>query len=268
MTSIKFETAREWFAKLRDQLVKSLEDLDTDKFIITEWDHKAEGGGKMSKLKGSVIEKGGVNISSVAGKFEESMVGKVPGTENNPSYKATGISVVLHLHSPHIPSMHFNTRYLETEQQWFGGGMDITPCLPYEDEQNYHLSLEKMCNQFDKTYYQKYKKWCDEYFYLPHRLESRGIGGIFFDYLHSDDWGRDLEFVQSVGNFFHTYALNTINSLKDNTWNDKEKNIQLTKRSRYAEFNLLHDRGTRFGLETGGNIDAILMSMPPLAKWE
>ena len=268
MTSIKFETAREWFTKLRDQLVKSLEDLDTDKFSITEWDHKGEGGGKMSKLKGSVIEKGGVNISSVAGKFEESMAGKVPGTENDPSYHATGISVVLHLHSPHIPSMHFNTRYLETEQQWFGGGMDITPCFPYEDEQNYHLSLEKICNQFDKTYYQKYKKWCDEYFYLPHRLESRGIGGIFFDYLHSDDWGRDLEFVQSVGNFFHTYALKTINSLKDNKWNDLEKNTQLIKRSRYAEFNLLHDRGTRFGLETGGNIDAILMSMPPLAKWE
>ena len=268
MSSIKFDTANEWFKKLRDQLVNSFENLDTEKFVITEWNHKSEGGGIMSKLKSSVIEKGGVNISSVSGKFEDVMIGKVPGTENDPSYQATGISVVLHPNSPHIPSMHFNTRYLQTEQQWFGGGIDITPCLPYEDEKNYHLSLEKMCNQFNKTYYQKYKKWCDEYFYLPHRKEARGIGGIFFDYLHSEDWGKDFEFVQSVGNFFHTYALSTINSLKDNKWNDIEKNIQLIKRSRYAEFNLLHDRGTRFGLETGGNIDAILMSMPPLAKWE
>ena len=222
----------------------------------------------MSKLKGSVIEKGGVNISSVSGKFEKKMVGQVPGTENNSSYKATGISVVLHPHSPHIPSMHFNTRYLQTEQEWFGGGMDITPCLPYEDEENFHNSLEKMCNQFNQSYYQKYKKWCDEYFYLPHRKEKRGIGGIFFDYLHSDDWGHDLEFVQSVGNFFHHYAIDSINNLKNLNWNDEEKQIQLLKRSRYVEFNLLHDRGTRFGLETGGNIDAILMSMPPLAKWE
>ena len=268
MSSIKFNTAKEWFEKLRDQLINSLENLDTEKFIITEWEHKSQGGGKMSKLKSSIIEKGGVNTSSVSGKFNEDMVGKVPGTDNNPSYKATGISVVLHPSSPHIPSMHFNTRYLQTEKEWFGGGIDITPCLPYVDEKNYHLSLEKMCNKFNKSYYSEYKKWCDDYFYLPHRKESRGIGGIFFDYLHSDDWGKDFEFVQAVGSFFHNYSLFVINKLKEKSWNDQEKNIQLLKRSRYAEFNLLHDRGTRFGLETGGNIDAILMSMPPLAKWE
>ena len=268
MSSIKFNTAKDWFEKLRDLLVKSFEDIDTDNFIITEWKHKSEGGGKMSKLKGSVIEKGGVNVSTVAGKFEKSMIGKIPGTENDPAYEATGISVVLHPHSPHIPSMHFNTRYLQTEQEWFGGGMDITPSLPFDDKKNYHSSLELMCNKYDKSYYQKYKKWCDEYFYLPHRKESRGIGGIFFDYLHSDDWGHDFEFVQNVGNFFHRYAIDTIINLKDKSWNDEEKEIQLIKRSRYAEFNLIHDRGTRFGLETGGNIDAILMSMPPLAKWE
>ena len=268
MPSFKFDTAKEWFEQLRNKLINSLESLGDEKFIITEWDHKSEGGGKMSKLKSSVIEKGGVNISSVSGIFEENMIGKVPGTEKDPSYKATGISVVLHPISPHIPSMHFNTRYLKTEQEWFGGGMDITPCLPYEDEKNYHLSLEKVCNRFNKSYYSEYKKWCDDYFYLPHRKESRGIGGIFFDYLHSDDWGKDFEFVQAVGNFFHDYSTNSIKKLKDQSWNDKEKNIQLIKRSRYAEFNLLHDRGTRFGLETGGNIDAILMSMPPLAKWE
>jgi coproporphyrinogen III oxidase len=268
MSSIKFNAAKEWFEKLRDQLINSLESIDTKKFIITEWDHKSEGGGKMSKLKSSIIEKGGVNISSVSGKFEESMVGKVPGTKGNLSYQATGISVVLHPNSPHIPSMHFNTRYLQTEKEWFGGGIDITPCLPYKDENNYHLLLKKMCNKFDKSYYPEYKKWCDDYFYLPHRKESRGVGGIFFDYLHSDDWGKDFEFVQAVGRFFHDYAIVTINELKKKSWNQEEKNTQLLKRSRYAEFNLLHDRGTRFGLETGGNIDAILMSMPPLAKWE
>ena len=268
MLPVKFDTARNWFETLRDEIVNSLEELDNFKFAITEWDHKEEGGGKMSKINGSVIEKGGVNISSVAGKFEKDIVEKIPGTKNDSSYQATGISVVLHLHSPHIPSMHFNTRYLKTEQEWFGGGMDITPCLSFGDEKNYHLSLKKMCNKFNKSYYKKYKKWCDEYFYLPHRKEARGIGGIFFDYLHSDDWGHDLEFVQSLGKFFHRYAVNTIHSLKDKEWTNEEKNIQLIKRSRYAEFNLLHDRGTRFGLETGGNIDAILMSMPPLAKWE
>ena len=268
MSSVKFNTAKEWFENLRNQLVNSLENLDTKKFIVTKWDHKSEGGGQMSKIKASVIEKGGVNISSVSGKFEKTMVDKVPGTENNPSYQATGISVVLHPNSPHIPSMHFNTRYLQTEQEWFGGGMDITPCLPFADEKNYHLLLEKICNKFNKSYYPEYKKWCDDYFYLPYRKEARGIGGIFFDYLRSDDWGKDFEFVQAVGRFFHDYSIRTIKELKDKSWNLQEKDIQLLKRSRYAEFNLLHDRGTRFGLETGGNIDAILMSMPPLAKWE
>lgn len=268
MSSIKFDTAKNWFHKLRDQLVNSFESLDNQKFIVTEWDHKSEGGGKMSKLKASIIEKGGVNISTVAGKFDKKMIGKVPGTENDSSYKATGISVVLHPSSPHIPSMHFNTRYLQTEHDWFGGGMDITPCLPYEDKENYYLSLKNMCNKFDKSYYSKYQKWCDDYFYLPHRKEARGIGGIFFDYLHSDDWGKDFEFVQAVGNFFHSYSIEIIKNLKDKPWSEAEKNIQLLKRSRYAEFNLLHDRGTRFGLETGGNIDAILMSMPPIAKWD
>ena len=268
MSLVRFDIAKRWFEKLRSKLVISLEDLDTEKFTITEWDHQSEGGGKMSKIKASVIEKGGVNISSVSGNFNDKMTGKIPGTENNSSYKATGISVVLHPYSPHIPAMHFNTRYLQTEKEWFGGGMDITPCLPYGDEKNYHLSLEKMCNKFNKSYYSEYKKWCDDYFYLPHRKEARGIGGIFFDYLCSDDWGKDFAFVEAVGNFFHDYSIRTINNLKEQSWNENEKNIQLLKRSRYAEFNLLHDRGTRFGLETGGNTDAILMSMPPLAKWE
>ena len=268
MSSIKFDKARKSFEELRDKLISSIEEIDSQQFIVTEWNHKDDGGGIMSKIKGNVVEKGGVNISTVAGKFTENMKNKIPGTKKNSSYKATGISVVLHPHSPHIPSMHFNTRFLQTEEEWFGGGMDITPCFKFENEKNYHLSLELLCNKFNSQYYEKFKKWCDEYFYLPHRKEPRGIGGIFFDYINSDNWDNDFEFVKAVGNFFHEFSLKTITSLKDKPWNENEKNIQLLKRSKYVEFNLLHDRGTKFGLETGGNIDAILMSMPPLAKWE
>ena len=268
MSTKKFNIAKEWFEELRNQLVQSLENVDSEQFVVTHWDHKEEGGGKMSKIKGSVIEKGGVNISSVSGHFSENMKGKIPGTENKNTYKATGISVVLHPHSPHIPSMHFNTRYLQTQEEWFGGGMDVTPCLPFAEENNYHNELKSLCDQHGKNYYEKYKKWFDEYFYLPHRNEPRGIGGIFFDYLKFDDWDSNFKFVQAFGSFFHQYSIKTIKKFKNTTWSEEEKDIQLKKRSRYAEFNLLHDRGTRFGLETGGNIDAILMSMPPLARWE
>ena len=166
MNNSKIEIARKWFEELRDKLILNIEKIDSTNFIITEWDHKHQGGGKMSKIKGQVIEKGGVNISTVEGKFEENMIGKVPGTENDSSYQATGISVVLHPHSPFIPSMHFNTRFLKTEQEWFGGGIDVTPCLPFKDEEQYHSSLESLCDKFDKNYYKKFKSWCDEYFYL------------------------------------------------------------------------------------------------------
>ena len=192
----------------------------------------------------------------------------IPGAKENPNYNATGISIVLHPISPKIPSMHFNTRFIKTNQEWFGGGMDITPCLEFSSEEKYHKGLEILCNKYDKVYYSKFKKWCDDYFFLKHRNEPRGIGGIFFDYLQTGDWGKDFEFVQDVGSYFHQFIEKTLLSLKDEKWNEEEKKKQLHKRSRYAEFNLLYDRGTKFGLETGGNIDAILMSMPPLAAWE
>ena len=264
----KFNTAREWFEKLRANLIDTIQEIDENKFEIIPWDHKSEGGGVMSKIKGNIIEKGGVNVSTVGGVFNEKMRDNIPGARENPNYNATGISVVLHPLSPKIPSMHFNTRFIKTSQEWFGGGMDITPSIQFLEEGNYHNGLEKVCNKYDKSYYPKYKKWCDEYFFLKHRNEARGIGGIFFDYLHTDDWGKDFEFVQDVGLYFHNFVKNTLLSLKDEKWSDDDKNKQLIKRSRYAEFNLLHDRGTKFGLETGGNIDAILMSMPPLAKWD
>ncbi len=268
MSNSNIEKAQQWFQELRENLITKIEDIESTKFYINEWKHREEGGGKMSKIKGTVIEKGGVNISSVAGQFTKNFSKNIPGTENNNSYKATGISVVLHPCSPHIPSMHFNTRYLETEKMWFGGGMDMTPCMPFAEEHDYHIKLKKMCDQHNNNYYPKFKKWCDEYFYLPHRSEPRGIGGIFFDNLNNNDWDKDFNFIKDVGLFFKNYAVSLINKYKDKEWNNKEKEMQLKKRSRYAEFNLLHDRGTKFGLETGGNIDAILMSMPPLAKWD
>ena len=264
----KFNITREWFESLRDQIIEMIQEIDGKEFAVTNWNHKEEGGGRMSKIKGNIIEKGGVNISSVSGKFNKEMIDKIPGTKKNLSYKATGISIVLHPISPKIPSMHFNTRFLNTEKQWFGGGMDVTPCLPFPDEKHYHKLLKEMCDKFDDTYYLKFKKWCDEYFFLTHRNEPRGIGGIFFDYLDTNNWEEDFKFVKAVGLFFKEFVKNTLNKLKNEKWSDEEKDIQLKKRSRYVEFNLLHDRGTRFGLETGGNIDAILMSMPPLAKWD
>tara|TARA_B100000212_G_C27333781_1_gene515918 strand:+ start:459 stop:1268 length:810 start_codon:yes stop_codon:yes gene_type:complete len=264
----KFNTAKDWFEKLKDNLINVIQTIDKNEFEIIPWDHKSEGGGIMSKINGNIIEKGGVNVSTVSGVFNEKMRETIPGAKEDPNFKATGISVVLHPLSPKIPSMHFNTRFLKTSQEWFGGGMDITPSLKFSEEDKYHSSLEKICNRYDKSYYPKYKKWCDDYFFLKHRNEARGAGGIFFDYLQTGDWGKDFEFVQDVGLYFQNFVKNTLLSLKDEQWNSDDKEIQLKKRSRYAEFNLLYDRGTKFGLETGGNIDAILMSMPPVAKWD
>ena len=264
----KFNTAKDWFEKLKDNLINVIQTIDKNEFEIIPWDHKSEGGGIMSKINGNIIEKGGVNVSTVSGVFNEKMRETIPGAKEDPNFKATGISVVLHPLSPKIPSMHFNTRFLKTSQEWFGGGMDITPSLKFSEEDKYHSGLEKICNRYDKSYYPKYKKWCDDYFFLKHRNEARGAGGIFFDYLQTGDWGKDFEFVQDVGLYFQNFVKNTLLSLKDEQWNSDDKEIQLKKRSRYAEFNLLYDRGTKFGLETGGNIDAILMSMPPVAKWD
>ena len=274
--SQEFSEAEEWFENLRDEIVSKLEKIEKNKFPEVSWLANEDGGGNRTIIKGKIIEKGGVNFSSVGGKFNKNMADKIPGTMENLSYHATGISVVLHPKSPHIPSMHFNTRYLETEKQWYGGGMDITPCLFFEKEKDYHQQLKSMCDKHDKEYYDKFKKWCDEYFYLKHRAEPRGIGGIFFDYLflqkriegETSEENPDFDFVKDVGIFFKEYAINLINNLMNKSWTPEDKDAQLKKRSRYVEFNLLYDRGTRFGLETGGNIDAILMSMPPLAKWD
>ena len=193
---------------------------------------------------------------------------KIPGASKNPNFWASGISIVMHMKNPHIPAIHFNTRYIYTTHGWFGGGMDVTPCINDPKEKKFlHYELKKMCDRHNKKYYKKYKKWCDEYFYLPHRKETRGIGGIFFDY-KKDNWEKDFKFISDLGVTFKMIFNLIIKTKYKKKWTVKEKELQYIKRGRYTEFNLLYDRGTKFGLQTGGNVEGILMSLPPIAKWK
>ena len=226
----------------------------------------------MSLMRGKIFEKAGVNISTVFGELSEQMIGKIPGTKNKRDFWASGISVVIHPFSPKIPAIHMNTRFIVTEKEWFGGGTDITPT--YKDSQEskkistfFHKNLKFICDKYKPSAYVEYKKWCDEYFYLPHRKESRGLGGIFYDYINSNNWDEDFLFTKNVGEtFIETYKKIVSDTISEK-WNDEDKRMQNHRRSRYVEFNLLHDRGTKFGLQTDGNIEAILMSLPPNASW-
>ena len=273
----------QWFRYLRNNICYELEKIEnsqfkrTTKFKRKKWTRDKNGGislggGEMSVLRGKVFEKAGVNISTVFGKFSENMRGKIPGTEKNSEFWASGISVVVHPFSPKIPAIHMNTRYVITEKSWFGGGIDITPTNKNSKDSKMfakllHNELRLVCDRYDAKAYKKYKKWCDEYFFLPHRNESRGLGGIFYDYINSGKWEKDFDFNKSVGNCF----INSYKKICDKSitipWDNKDKAEQYIRRARYAEFNLLHDRGTKFGLQTGGNIEAIFMSLPPLATW-
>ena len=266
--SKKQKLVKKWFVQLQNIICSSIEKLENDcgskiRFKKNKWKH-----GEYRTIKGKVIEKGGVAFSNVKGKFPKDFAKKVPGTKGNLNFWSSGISVVLHPNNPKIPAMHFNTRFICTQKNWFGGGMDVTPCLTDNKEKKYfHDKLKKMCNLHNKKYYPKYKKWCDKYFYLPHRKEPRGIGGIFFDY-KMNNWEKDFFFIREVGITFSTLLEAIIRKKMHLKWTQKEKEIQLLKRGRYAEFNLLYDRGTKFGLNSGGNPKAILMSMPPTAKWK
>jgi len=261
--------AKEWFFSLRNNLVDTLEKIDGNKFGFKDWEHSGSGGGTMGSIRGKIVEKGGVNISTVSGQFSEEMRQRIPGAKKDPQYWATGISVVIHPTSPLIPSMHFNSRFLKTSKTWFGGGIDITPAIPFKKEtEHFHSILNKACLKHSKTYYDEHKKWCDEYFFLKHRNEARGAGGIFFDYLDSGSIVEDFEYVKEVGNFFLQYINYIFDKYSHKEWTKEQKRMQLKKRGRYVEFNLLYDRGTKFGLETGGNTEAILMSMPPHASWD
>ena len=270
---IKQRLASNWFKLLQNIICKDIEKIEKNKirFKSTAWKRnktKDEGGGEFRILKnGKVFEKVGVNFSEVHGRFSNEMKKKIPGANNNPNFWASGISIVMHMKNPHVPAIHFNTRFIYTTHGWFGGGMDVTPCLKDNNEKKYlHKELKKMCDRHNKIYHKKYKKWCDEYFFIPHRKEMRGIGGIFFDY-KKENWEKDFSFVRDLGVSFQMIFNSIINKKYKKKWTAKDKELQYIKRGRYAEFNLLYDRGTKFGLQTGGNVEGILMSLPPLAKW-
>ena len=270
---IKKKLASNWFKLLQNTICDDIEKLENRKikFKSKAWLRnriKDEGGGEFRVLKGGkFFEKVGVNFSEVYGKLPVEMKKKIPGTDKKLNFWATGISVVMHMNNPHIPAIHFNTRFIYTSHGWFGGGMDVTPCIKDDKEKiTLHKELKKMCDRHNRKYYKKYKKWCDEYFYLPHRKETRGIGGIFFDY-KKDNWKKDFNFVSDLGVTFQKLFNSIIKKKYKKKWTIKEKELQYIKRGRYAEFNLLYDRGTKFGLQTGGNIEGILMSLPPTAKW-
>jgi coproporphyrinogen III oxidase len=270
---IKKNLSSNWFKMLQDSICHSVTNLEKNKikFKSTTWKRnkkKDEGGGEYRILKnGKIFDKVGVNFSKVYGKFPKKLQKNIPGAKKNPRFWASGISVVMHMKNPQIPAMHFNTRYICTTQDWFGGGMDVTPSKKDQNEKkDFHKILRDMCNRHNKNYYSKYKKWCDEYFYLPHRKEPRGIGGIFFDY-KKNNFEKDFKFVRDVGVTFQYIFQKIIKKKMKRKWTSKDKELQYIKRGRYTEFNLLYDRGTKFGLQTGGNIEGILMSLPPLAKW-
>lgn len=273
--------ASSWFGDLRDEICASFEKIEKNQFNNNQninfhkkkWERNGGGGGVISVMKGNVFEKVGVNISTVHGEFSKEFRSQIPGAEDNGKFWASGISVVSHMCNPYVPAAHMNTRLLVTgegdkKKIWFGGGGDLTPI--FEDEKAsslFHKNFKLSCEKYNTDYYPRFKHWCDEYFYLPHRKESRGIGGIFFDYLNSNNWENDLSFVKDIGKTFLSSYLEIINSRINNKFTKNDRKEQLIRRGRYVEFNLLYDRGTIFGLKTGGNTEAVLMSLPPKVSW-
>ena len=271
---IKKKLVKNWFISLQEIICSEIIKIEKKnaKFKTKEWkrnDSRDEGGGKSRVLQnGDIFDKVGVNFSEVYGKFSKEFKNKIPGTEKVNKFWASGISIVMHMKNPHVPAIHFNTRYIYTDHGWFGGGIDVTPCFNDKNVKKILFKeLKKVCDRQNKNIFKKYKKWCDDYFYLPHRKETRGIGGIFFDY-KKDNWKKDFSFVRELGVSFIKIFNKIISARKNKKWNKSQKNIQFLKRGRYVEFNLLYDRGTKFGLQTGGNVKAILMSLPPTAKWK
>ena len=264
--------AENWFSELRDNICIEFQNIEKNisknTFQIKNWKRVGGGGGKMSIMKGEVFEKVGVNISTVYGKFSEQFRKNIPGAEKDGKFWASGISVVAHPKNPFVPAAHMNTRLISTSKGWFGGGGDITPMKPTpEMSKLFHKDLKNVCDKHNKEYYKKFKEWADEYFYLEHRNETRGDGGIFFDYLNNGNWENDFDFVKDIGNTFLKSYSNIVKKNFDVPWNKNDRREQLIKRGRYVEFNLLYDRGTIFGLKTGGNVEAILMSLPPEVIW-
>lgn len=271
------QAARAWFESLRDQICAEFEAIEREagsdaRFDYTPWDRTDSsgtpgGGGVRGVMKGQVFEKVGVNVSTVGGAFEGEFAKSIHGAGEDPSFFATGISLVAHMANPHVPAVHMNTRFLVTTRRWFGGGADLNPPIPCdEDTAEFHAVLQRACDTHDPAYYPRFKKWADDYFYIPHRKVHRGVGGIFYDHLEGD-WDADFAFTQDVGRAFLDVFPRIVRRRMHMPFTEADKARQLEWRGRYAEFNLIYDRGTLFGLKTGGNIDAILMSLPPVATW-
>jgi len=277
------QAARTWFESLRDRICAEFEAIEAEagsdaRFQYTPWDREADGlapgaggGGVRGVMTGQVFEKVGVNVSTVGGAFAPDFAASIHGASEDPSFFATGISLVAHMANPHVPAVHMNTRFLVTTKRWFGGGADLNPPIPYsQDTDAFHARLRAACTPFGPEVYERYAKWADDYFYIPHRGVHRGVGGIFYDHLECGDdaeYDRNFEFTRAVGEAFLDIFPQIVRQRMGLPFTDAEREEQLIWRGRYAEFNLVYDRGTLFGLKTGGNIDAILMSLPPLAKW-
>ena len=277
----KQQLASTWFENIRTRICDALETIereissqDAQTFTRTAWQRQEEngGGGIMAVLKGGVVfEKAGVNVSTVHGTFSEEFRKKIPGADEDGHFWASGVSLVIHPRSPLVPTVHMNTRMIVTSKLWFGGGADLTPMgFPVEtDTADFHAAFQDCCLRHpESAHYEEFRAWCDRYFYLPHRQRSRGVGGIFYDDLNSGNWDRDFAFTKDVGETFLKIYPEIVRRHYKESWSEEDRAVQLNARGRYAEFNLIYDRGTKFGLQTGGNTEAILMSLPPVVTWD